>query len=84
MRLKLAELPAGITFRHIVGAGFLAGIGFTMALFIANLAFADAELLSAAKIGVLLASAAAGLLGWLLLYTTPDRANNDVPAFAGS
>ena len=84
VRLKLAELPAGITFRHIVGAGFLAGIGFTMALFIANLAFADAELLSAAKIGVLLASAAAGLLGWLLLYTTPDRAKNDVPAFVGS
>jgi len=72
VRLKLAELPEGITFRHILGAGLLAGIGFTMALFIANLAFIDAAQLDAAKIGILAASAVAGLLGWNLLRTTPD------------
>jgi NhaA family Na+:H+ antiporter len=51
--------------------GTVAGVGFTMALFIAQLAFTDSGLLSAAKLGVLGASAAAGvaalLLGWLLL-----------------
>jgi NhaA family Na+:H+ antiporter len=52
------------------GAGLLGGIGFTMALFIAGLAFASAPaLLVAAKLGILGASLVAGIAGWLLLRT---------------
>jgi len=66
MRLGLVRLPAGITGKHLVVLGMVAGIGFTMALFIAQLAFRDARLLGAAKLGVLCASGAAGVLGLLL------------------
>ncbi len=68
VRLGVASLPDGVTWRLIVGAGLLGGIGFTMALFIAGLAFASAPaLLVAAKLGVLGASLAAGLAGWFAL-----------------
>jgi NhaA family Na+:H+ antiporter len=67
IRFGLAELPQGITMRHIIGAGFLAGIGFTMSLFVANLAFPGGDLLTSAKIGILLASLIAGVIGWILL-----------------
>ncbi len=71
IRLRLGALPAGLTRRHVVLLGVVAGVGFTMALFVAQLAFGDAALLSAAKLGVLagsgLAALAALLLGrWLL------------------
>jgi len=62
LRLGLGELPAGLTRRHVVLAGIVAGVGFTMALFVAELAFANGALLDAAKLGVLVASAAAGVL----------------------
>jgi NhaA family Na+:H+ antiporter len=71
VRLGLAELPPDVTLRHVVGAGFLAGIGFTMSLFVANLAFAGDALLDAAKLGILLASLAAGAAGWALIATMP-------------
>ena len=68
VRLGAASLPHGITWRSIGGAGLLGGIGFTMALFIASLAFASAPgLLVAAKLGILGASLVAGLGGWLVL-----------------
>jgi Na+:H+ antiporter, NhaA family len=71
LRLKVASLPTGITLRHLVVLGAVAGIGFTMALFVAQLAFADAHLLGAAKLGVLIASGIAAIvglgLGWLVL-----------------
>jgi Na+:H+ antiporter, NhaA family len=71
LRLKLAIAPIGITLRHLVVLGAVAGIGFTMALFVAQLAFADVHLLGAAKLGVLMASGMAALvglgIGWLLL-----------------
>jgi len=66
VRLKIAQLPQGITFTHILGVGFLAGIGFTMALFIAGLAFSG-EQLDYAKIGILGGSAVAGGVGFTLL-----------------
>lgn len=62
-----AVLPAGVTWRHVHGAAWLGGIGFTMSLFIGGLAFPDLALLGAAKLGILGASAVAGLGGWLLL-----------------
>lgn len=70
MRAGLAELPVGLRMRHLAGAGFLAGIGFTMSLFIANLAFPGSEFLNSAKIGVLFASLVSGLLGSAILITT--------------
>ena len=68
VRANVASLPSGVTWRMLHGAGWLGGIGFTMSLFIAGLAFGQREeLLTAAKLGILLASAAAGVIGWALL-----------------
>jgi len=65
-------LPAGLRMRHFAGAGMLAGIGFTMSLFIAALAFEETPmLLAGAKIGVLGASCLAGVVGYLLLRGLP-------------
>jgi NhaA family Na+:H+ antiporter len=67
VRTGVADLPAGVSWRHIVGAGALAGIGFTMSLFVANLAF-DAPVESAqAKSAIFAASIFAGLLGYGVL-----------------
>ncbi|MBZ5637173.1 MAG: Na+/H+ antiporter NhaA [Acidobacteriia bacterium] len=66
VRAGLAALPEGVGWRQIIGVACLGGIGFTMSLFIAGLAF-DGSLLASAKTGILMASAAAGVLGWLSL-----------------
>jgi len=66
LRLRIGTLPAGLTLRHLVVLGVVAGVGFTMALFVAQLAFADVQLLAAAKLGVLLASGAAAVVGLAL------------------
>lgn len=68
VRLGLARLPAGVGWRHFLGAAWLGGIGFTMSIFIAQLAFSDAALVEQAKLGILLASAASAAIGvaWLL------------------
>jgi len=63
LRLGIVRLPTGITRMHIVVLGVVAGIGFTMSLFVAQLAFANEALLAAAKLGVLCASTLAGVLG---------------------
>jgi NhaA family Na+:H+ antiporter len=79
-RLRLVVLPAGLTFRHLGVLGFVAGIGFTMSLFVAQLAFTDVRLLAAAKLGVLAASVAAAVLAlvlgriWLSPVATPSAA----------
>ncbi|HIC96126.1 TPA: sodium:proton antiporter, partial [Candidatus Bipolaricaulota bacterium] len=67
VRSGLAAMPTGVTWRGICGAGWLGGIGFTMSLFIAGLAFGDIPLLSVAKVGILSASLIAGVVGWTLL-----------------
>jgi len=69
LRLGLARLPAGVGWGALAGAGVLAGIGFTMALFIAGLAL-DGAALDAAKVGILGASALAAVLGVALLVAT--------------
>lgn len=74
VKLGLALLPAGITLRQLVVLGLVAGIGFTMALFVAQLAFTEPALLGAAKLGILSASTVAALLGLALgavLLRTP-------------
>lgn len=67
VRCKVAVLPEGTRWCHLLGVGCLAGIGFTMALFIANLAFSNGMEIEGAKAGILSASAVAGLLGWFVL-----------------
>ncbi|MDF0645140.1 MAG: Na+/H+ antiporter NhaA [Nitrospira sp.] len=62
-----ARMPESVTWVHLIGVGFLAGIGFTMSLFITDLAFGQAEAATSAKIGILLGSASAGLIGWAVL-----------------
>jgi len=69
LQTGLAQFPEGVGWRHLAGGSFLSGIGFTMALFITGLAFADAELLRAAKVGVLGGSLAAALVGTTILAT---------------
>ncbi len=63
LRSGLGTLPAGMSLRHVVVLGVVAGVGFTMSLFIAQLAFRDPALLAAAKLGVLAASGVAAVLG---------------------
>ena len=63
VRLGLCRMPVGITMAGLALIGLLAGIGFTMSIFIATLAFADDNLLSAAKLGVLVASLIAATAG---------------------
>jgi len=66
VRLRLCALPEGVRWSHLVLIGLLGGIGFTMSIFIANLAFDDPRLLAAAKFAVLVASVLAATLGLLL------------------
>ena len=66
VRLGIGVLPTGLSSRHLVVLGVVAGVGFTMAIFVAQLAFTDPSLLAAAKLGVLIASGAAGVLGLIL------------------
>src|SRR5690606_17220235 len=63
VRLRIATLPMGIGWRELPVLGLVAGIGFTMSLFVAALAFPDASHLAAAKLGILLASVLAIVLG---------------------
>ena len=74
VRAGLADLPEDVNWRQLHGASFLAGIGFTMSLFIGSLAFADAARLSAAKLGILLASLISGVFGFMLLRAQSRRA----------
>ena len=68
VRLRWSELPTGTTWRHMWGASWVAGIGFTMSLFIAELAFGDEPTLHAvAKIAVLSVSVVAAIGGWIVL-----------------
>ena len=66
VRLKIAELPAGVRWRQLLLLGILGCIGFTMSVFIANLAFEDRRLLAAAKFAVLVGSALAATLALML------------------
>ena len=76
VRLGWCSLPPGVSWGGICLTGLLAGVGFTMSIFIAMLAFADENLLGAAKLGVLLGSLVAALLGlgWGMVYARQLRA----------
>lgn len=68
-----AQLGTAVTWRHMVGAAFLAGIGFTMSLFINELAFRDPDYRQQAKLGILIASVLAGSIGYFLIRRTPKE-----------
>lgn len=72
MKSGLARLPENVTLRHIAGAGFLGGIGFTMSLFITYLAFESQDFIVKAKTAIFIASALSALLGITVLLTTPQ------------
>ncbi len=73
VKLNLADLPSQVTWRQIHAVGLLAGIGFTMSLFVGSLAFVDSDLQQLAKVGILTGSLLSGLAGgWLLLRSRPD------------
>ena len=73
VKAKAAKLPEGVTWMHMLGAAILGGVGFTMAIFVANLAFADPAHIATAKMGILLASLLAGIVGFLFLLVQAKR-----------
>ena len=76
VKTKLSSLPSSVTWKHIVAAGLLAGIGFTMSIFIALLAFADNETVVNSKIAILGASLVAAIAGLLMLKIISTKKNN--------
>jgi NhaA family Na+:H+ antiporter len=76
VRTGMATLPAGVAWTHILGAGLIAGIGFTVSIFIATLAFEDPAMIEDAKIGILAGSVLMGALGlgYLYVLTRPSAA----------
>ena len=71
LKLNIAEMPKGVTWRQLYGVAVLTGVGFTMSLFIAGLSFGDPEVLDRAKTGILFASLIAGLVGYFLIKSAP-------------
>ena len=68
--LNWGRLPKGVTWSHVIGAGFLAGMGFTMSLFITDLAFKTPEFQVVAKVSVLVASIISGIIGYIILINS--------------
>jgi NhaA family Na+:H+ antiporter len=73
VKLGIARLPSGVAWKHLLGAAWLAGIGFTMSLFIAELAFGASPAVEQAKLGILLGSAVSALIGLVWLYRAGAR-----------
>jgi len=68
VKTKFASLPERITWKHMAGAGSLAGIGFTMSIFISNLAFKDYDVIQFAKVSVLVGSSLAVIAGLSIFF----------------
>lgn len=73
IRLRMADLPEQAGWMHIIGVAVLAGVGFTMSLFVTGLAFSDPGRIDQAKYGILVASFVAGVVGILFLKMTKKR-----------
>ena len=70
IKTGIAEMPARTSWKQIYGVSLLAGIGFTMSLFIASLAFGEGQTLDLAKLGIIVASLASGIGGWFVLSSS--------------
>ena len=77
IRLGVGRLPVGATWRHMLGLAMVAGVGFTVALFVTSISFDDPVRSDAAKIGILAGSALAGLLGYGVLRTARPPLTTD-------
>lgn len=73
LRLKLAARPSGATWKMMLGVACLGGIGFTMSIFIDNLAFSDPQIIATGKLAILVASVVAAVVGALLLKSVKPR-----------
>lgn len=80
VRLGISSLPYGVTWMHIYGVSCLAGIGFTMSLFIGGLSFGDPELMNQVRVGVLSGSILSGIIGYIVLSFVAQSAEEPVPA----
>lgn len=76
VKLGIGKLPEGVNWVHMLGAAILGGVGFTMAIFVANLAYEQAVLVTEAKFAILLASLIAGIIGFALLFIQASRTKN--------
>ena len=79
--LGICRLPLDLNWKHVFGAGCLGGIGFTMSIFITNLAFpGEASVINASKMAILFASLSAGVIGflWLKLFGKPKESDDDM------
>jgi Na+:H+ antiporter, NhaA family len=73
VKFKLASAPEGVSWKKIYAASILAGIGFTMSLFIANLAFNSPDILNISKVGILTASLLSGIVGFIILKSALSK-----------
>jgi len=76
VKTKIAVLPRGVNWVHICGVALLAGIGFTMSLFISELAFTDHAMILHAKLGIMIASVTAATLGFVVLFRMGSKQNS--------
>ncbi|MDE2639394.1 MAG: Na+/H+ antiporter NhaA [Chloroflexota bacterium] len=79
VRLGISDLPDGVRWGHVAGVALLAGIGFTVSIFIATLSFSDAQLVEEAKIGIFAATIIAAVLGYLALRLLPPSTLDEDP-----
>ncbi|MDH7604933.1 MAG: Na+/H+ antiporter NhaA [Melioribacter sp.] len=70
VKLRLCQLPSELKWKNIIGVGFIAGIGFTMSIFITLLAYENIQIINSSKIAILLASLIAGTIGYIILRLT--------------
>jgi NhaA family Na+:H+ antiporter len=83
VRQGVARLPEGCTWRHMIGVGCLAGIGFTMSLFIGSLAFESHELATSVRVGVIAGSLVSTAVGVLVLVTARGAMAQPTGTMAG-
>lgn len=76
VKLRIATLPENVNWMHMLGAAILGGVGFTMAIFVANLAYTDEMLITEAKLAILMASVVAGIIGFTFLFIQAKIARN--------
>lgn len=70
VKLKLCNLPSELKWKNIIGVGFIAGIGFTMSIFITLLAYDNLQIIDSSKIAILISSLTAGVIGYIILRFT--------------
>ncbi len=79
VRMGMGKLPPGTGWSHVVGLAAVAGIGFTVALFVAGLAFSDAHAIDLAKVGIFIGSLASGVIGAVILLRAKSPAETSNP-----